>query len=50
MARYNNKRKGKTTYGKSFKKASSKGSFRKGTMIQYKYVNGRRVSTVKAKR
>lgn len=50
MARYNNKRNKGTTYGKSFKKTSSKGSFRKGTLVKYKYVNGRRVSTVKAKR
>lgn len=43
-------RKSKTTYGKSFKKKGSKGKFRKGTLVQYKYVNGRRVGTVKARR
>lgn len=43
-------RKPKTTYGAAFKKKSSSGKFRKGTMIQYKYVNGRRVGSVKARR
>jgi len=37
-----------TSYGKPFKKTTSGGKFRKGTMVQYKYLNGRRVSTVKA--
>ncbi len=36
------------TYGKAFRKKSSKGNFRKGTWIRYKYVNGRRVATVLA--
>ena len=36
--------------GKAFKKKSSSGKFRKGTMIQYKYVNGRRVGAVKARK
>lgn len=36
--------------GKAFKKKSSGGKFRKGTMIQYKYVNGRRVGAVKARK
>lgn len=40
---------GKTTkYGKAFKKKTSGGKFRKGTLIRYKYVNGRRVGAVKA--
>lgn len=43
-------RKSKTTYGKSFKKKGTSGKFRKGTLVQYKYVNGRRVGTVKARR
>jgi hypothetical protein len=36
--------------GKAFKKKTSGGKFRKGTMIQYKYVNGRRVGAVKARK
>jgi len=40
----------KTTYGKAFKKKGSSGKFRKGTLVQYKYQNGRRVGTVKARR
>lgn len=48
MARYN--RKQKTTYGKSFRKKSSKGKFRKGTLVRYKYVNGRRVATEKSRK
>jgi len=36
--------------GKAFKKKTSGGKFRKGTLIQYKYVNGRRVGAVKARR
>ena len=40
----------KTTYGKSFKKSSNKGKFRKGTLVRYKYVNGRRVGCVKARK
>lgn len=40
----------KTTYGKAFKKQGTSGTFRKGTLVQYKYVNGRRVGTVKARR
>lgn len=43
-------RKPKTTYGAAFKKKGTGGKFRKGTMVQYKYVNGRRVGTVKARR
>lgn len=35
-------------YGKAFRKKSSKGNFRKGTWIRYKYENGRRVATVLA--
>lgn len=44
MARYYKKR---TTYGKPFRKKSSRGKHRKGQLIKYKYVNGRKVSTVK---
>lgn len=40
----------KTKFGKSFRKKSSKGKFRKGTKIRYKYVNGRRVGAVKARK
>jgi len=36
--------------GKAFKKKTSGGKFRKGTLIQYKYVNGRRVGAVKARK
>lgn len=43
-------RKQTTKLGKAFKKKSSGGKFRKGTLVQYKYVNGRRVGTVKARR
>jgi hypothetical protein len=39
-----------TKYGKAFKKKSTSGKFRKGTLVRYKYVNGRRVGTVKAPR
>lgn len=39
----------KTTYGKAFKKKGSKGKHRKGTLIKYKYVNGRKVGAVKAR-
>ena len=41
---------GKVTYGKSFKKKSSSGKFRKGTLVKYKYQNGRRVGTVKSRK
>lgn len=44
------KSRGKTTYGKPFRKKNSKGKFRKGTMIRYKYVNGRRVGAVKSRK
>ena len=40
----------KTTFGKSFKKKGSKGKFRKGTWIRYKYVNGRRVGAERSRR
>lgn len=40
----------KEKLGKAFKKKTSGGKFRKGTLIQYKYVNGRRVGAVKARR
>lgn len=42
--------KGKTTFGKAFRKKSSKGKFKKGTWIKYKYVNGRRVGSVKSRK
>ena len=44
------RRKPKTTYGKAFKKKGSRGRFRRGTLVKYKYVNGRRVGTVKARK
>ncbi len=43
-------RRSKTTYGKSFKKKGSRGKHRKGTLIKYKYVNGRKVGAVRANR
>jgi hypothetical protein len=43
-------RKKKITYGKAFKKKGSRGNFRKGTLVKYKYENGRRVGTVKARK
>jgi len=39
----------KTTFGKPFRKKSSRGKFKKGTLIQYKYADGRKVGTVKAR-
>ncbi len=46
--RYNIKKSsGKTTYGKPFRKKGSRGKHSKGTMIKYKYQNGRRVGAVK---
>ncbi len=39
----------KTTYGKAFRKKGSRGKHRKGTLIKYKYVNGRKVGAVKAR-
>lgn len=48
MARY--RKKGKTTYGKAFRKKTSKGKFKKGTWIKYKYSNGKRVGAVKSKK
>jgi len=44
------KTQGKTTFGKAFRKKSSKGKFKKGTMIRYKYVNGRRVGAEKTRK
>lgn len=43
-----NYRKNKPTYGAPFRKKSSTGKFRKGTLVKYKYENGRRVGCVKA--
>lgn len=37
-------------YGKAFRKKSSRGKFRKGTLIRYKYQNGRRVGAVKSRK
>lgn len=34
-------------YGKPFRKKGNKGKHRKGTLIKYKYVNGRKVGAVK---
>lgn len=48
MARYTQrKRSGKVTYGKPFRKNSNRGKHGKGTLIKYKYQNGRRVGAVK---
>jgi hypothetical protein len=41
---------GKTTFGKPFRKKSSRGKFKKGTMIRYKYVNGRRVGAERSRK
>ena len=43
-------RRQKTTFGKAFRKRGKGGKFRKGTLVKYKYVNGRRVGTVKARK
>lgn len=54
MAKKNYKKarpaRGQTKYGKPFAKKSSSGKFKKGTLVRYKYVNGRRVATEKAPR
>jgi hypothetical protein len=34
-------------YGKPFRKKSNRGKHRKGTLIKYKYVRGRKVGAVK---
>lgn len=47
MARYYRK---KTSYGKPFRKKNSRGKHKKGTLIKYKYQNGRRVGAVKHRR
>jgi len=39
-----------TRFGKAFRKKTSKGKFKKGTLIRYKYVNGRRVGAVKSRK
>ena len=39
----------KISYGKPFRKKGKGGAHRRGTLVRYKYVNGRRVATVKAK-
>ena len=48
--RFMKKNSGKTTYGKPFRKKNSRGKFKKGTWIRYKYVNGRRVGSVKSRK
>ena len=48
MARKYTKKSTKVTYGKPFAKKTSSGKFKKGTKIQYKYENGRRVGARKA--
>lgn len=40
----------RTRYGKAFRKKSSKGKHKKGTLIRYKYVNGRRVGAVRSRK
>ncbi len=47
MARYN---RSKTTYGKPFRKKGSRGKHKKGTLIKYQYVNGRRTKAVRHSR
>lgn len=42
-------KKQKISYGKVFRKKGRSGSHRRGSLVRYKYVNGRRVATVKAK-
>lgn len=36
-------------YGKAFRKKSNRGKYRKGTLIKYKYVRGRKVGAVKVR-
>ena len=43
-------RRNKVKFGKAFKKKTSKGKFRKGTWIKYKYLNGKRVGAVKSRK
>tara|TARA_B110000305_G_C19440757_1_gene641699 strand:- start:1996 stop:2148 length:153 start_codon:yes stop_codon:yes gene_type:complete len=50
MAYSKRKSSGKVTYGKAFKKSTTTGKHRKGTLIKYKYQNGRRVGAVKARK
>lgn len=50
MARRYQKKKPITKFGKAFKKKSTSGKFKKGTLVRYKYVNGRRVATEKARK
>lgn len=45
--RRSQRRSTKTTYGKPFRKKGKFGLHKKGTMIRYKYVNGRRVGVSK---
>ena len=46
----NGKLMSEVTFGKPFRKKSSRGKFKKGTWIRYKYVNGRRVGSVKSRK
>ena len=39
----------RTKFGKAFRKKGSRGKFRKGTWIRYKYVNGRKVGAVRSR-
>lgn len=39
-----------TGLGKAFKKKGTRGKFKKGTWIRYKYKNGRRVGAVRSTR
>jgi len=43
-----NMAKKKISFGKPFRKKGRSGSLRKGSLVRYKYVDGRRVATVKA--
>lgn len=37
----------KITFGKPFRKTTSRGKHKKGTWIKYKYLNGRKVGAVR---
>lgn len=50
MARKYKKNYGRTKYGKPFRKKTNGGKHRKGTLIKYKYQNGRRVGAVPHRR
>jgi hypothetical protein len=44
------KRKSQITYGKSFRTKSKRGKFAKGSLIRYKYVDGKKSTVVKGKK